>query len=873
MQVINGPAGALVRVSDKTGVTLTTFPMASLATSGPAVNGLGDGMVVYDQLADRWVLMEFSGSANGFAVYVSQTPDPTNGLWNNYFFATAQFPDYPKISVWPDAYYISTNESSPAAYALDRTNMLTGAVARPMQRFTGPALAGIGFQDFSPADLEGAAAPTTGTPAYFLRQNDDELNNPGTSNPANDSLQLWQFTVDFNTPANSAFTQAATLPVADFNSVFTRSPLFQGFGSIQQPNGTRLDPISEVLMSRTHYRNFGTHESLVGTFVTDTNNTDHAGVRWFELRRTGGGVWSLYQEGLVNPDNLVSRWMPSIDINGAGDIAIGYSVSGTTTFPSLRYIGRLATDPLGTMPQGEFTIINGTGSQQNSDRWGNYSSLTVDPSDDNTFWFTSEYALADGTWATQVASFAFAASGGGRGNPILDTVGDTLVGGDGNDTLFGAAGNDTLNGQGGNDVVFGGAGNDSALGGAGNDTMNGEAGNDTLNGQSGNDVLLGGDDDDTFVLDGAGGGSDSADGGLGLNMIQVNGTNLVDTIAVSSIGSVLSVNNGVGTIAATANIQTVAIDARGGNDTVTVSSLASVGFVIVNAQGGDGNDLLDATGANIGSVRLTLNGGAGNDTINGSNGGDTIIGGLGNDLITGLAGDDTIFGGFGNDVIGGGLGNDSIDGGDGADSINGQQGNDSVTGGNGNDTLLGADGNDTLKGEVGDDSLNGLAGDDSLEGGVGMDALVGGIGNDTLDGGRNDDTISGNAGDDKIRGDHGNDLINAGTGRDTVNGGDGDDTIVTSDGSDAIGGGDGNDRITSGNGNDTIFGGDGDDTILGGGGDDIILGGDGNDVINGQGGTDTVGGNQGSDVITGPTAEIHESFVLSASILKVLKAI
>ena len=455
---------------------------------------------------------------------------------------------------------------------------------------------------------------------------------------------------------------------------------------------------------------------------------------------------------------------------------------------------------------------------------------------------------------------------------ILD-AGDTIVGGEGEDTLVGSSGDDFINGQGGNDIAFGGAGNDFMLGGAGNDTLDGQQGNDTLNGQAGNDVLLGGENDDTFVLDPNGGGNDSANGGLGLNQIQVVGTNLADTLTVSSSGSVLSISNGIGTIAVTANIQNVSIDARGGNDTVTVNNIAAIGFLVLNVQGGDGNDVLNASAAGSGSVRVRLNGDAGNDTLTGSNGGDTLGGGAGNDVLAGLGGNDSIDGGIGDDNIGGGNGNDTVVGGDGADSINGQLGDDSLSGGNGNDTLLGADGNDTLKGEVGDDVLNGLAGDDSIEGGVGFDAIAGGIGNDTLDGGRNDDTINGNAGNDKIRGDHGNDYIDAGIGLDTVNGGDGDDTITTADGSDAIDGDDGNDLITTADGDDTITGGDGDDTILGGGGADIILGGDGNDQINGQGGSDTVAGNQGSDVIADPIAEIKEQFVLSADIIEMLKAL
>ena len=458
---------------------------------------------------------------------------------------------------------------------------------------------------------------------------------------------------------------------------------------------------------------------------------------------------------------------------------------------------------------------------------------------------------------------------------ITDTIdqGDLHLGGAGGDTVLGANGNDTINGQAGDDLLLGGDGNDSILGGAGQDTLDGQAGDDTLNGQSANDTLLGGDGNDIFVLDGNGSGTDSADGEDGFNTILVNGTKLVDTITVGQVGSVLSINNVAGTINATLNIQNVTINTLAGNDTITVGNLNGVSAkqVIVNA--GAGDDVLNATGAIIGAVRLGLNGNDGNDTINGSQGNDSINGGAGIDSLCGHAGNDLILGDAGDDLIGGGFGNDTIDGGDGADAISGQQDNDSISGGNGNDTIKGDIGNDTLFGGAGDDELNGMAGDDSILGGVGQDGISGGIGNDTLDGGRNDDTINGNAGDDKIRGDHGNDYLDAGEGHNTVNGGDGNDTILTGAGNDFIHGGDGDDLINADGGDDIVVGGDGNDSIQAGAGNDTLLGGDGNDVLNGQGGTDTVAGQQGADFISDPLAEIHENFVLPANILAILNAI
>ena len=510
-------------------------------------------------------------------------------------------------------------------------------------------------------------------------------------------------------------------------------------------------------------------------------------------------------------------------------------------------------------------------------QYGDYSGLAVYNNVAHPVWTDSRNLTnPDVFTATVIIALTTTPSSGtsvGTALPIFVDAGDTLNGGTGDDTLVGSTGNDTLNGQAGNDSLLGGGGNDSLLGGAGQDTLDGQAGNDTLNGQGGNDTLLGGEGDDVFILDSNGSGTDSADGQDGFNTISVIGTNKADTINVGQVGSLLSINNGSGVIKATLNIQSAVIDGLAGNDTINIGNISGVPVMQVTANGGDGNDLVDATGALIGNVRLLLNGNDGNDTISGSLGNDTIDGGAGNDLASGNAGNDLILGQAGNDSLGGGLGNDTIDGGDGADLINGQQGDDSLLGGTGNDNINGDVGNDTIDGGAGDDNLNGMAGDDSILGGVGQDAISGGIGNDTLDGGRNDDTINGNAGDDLIRGDHGNDYINAGDGNNTVSGGDGDDTIMTGAGNDIIKGGDGNDRINAGAGDDIIIGGDGNDTVLGGAGNDIILGGDGNDSLDGQAGNDTIAGQQGADTIIDPPSEIHENFVLPSNLLAILNAI
>lgn len=200
--MINGGGGALFTIHDKTSGAVITGPtnLDSLG-SGNCSNGFGDPVVLYDRDADRWMLSEFSSSGNRLCVYVSLTSDPIGGGWCNYDFTATNFPDYPKYAAWPDAYYVGSNENSPAAYAFDRANMLTCTTARPIQRFTAPQLGGFGFQALTPSDLDGTDLPPAGSPAYFLRHNDDEAH--GGSTPGQDFLQIFEFDVDTATTRRS----------------------------------------------------------------------------------------------------------------------------------------------------------------------------------------------------------------------------------------------------------------------------------------------------------------------------------------------------------------------------------------------------------------------------------------------------------------------------------------------------------------------------------------------------------------------------------------------------------------------------------------------------------------------------------------------
>lgn len=362
----------------------------------------GDPIVLYDRLADRWMLSQFNHTDDSTppfyqCIAVSQTADPM-GTYYTYSFVVSNdagaFNDYGKFGVWPDGYYMGANEAGFTAYTFDRQKMLTGATAT-FQKFNSAA-----SNFMLPSDLDGPTAPPAGTPNYFYTM--------GTGN----MMELWAFQVDWATPANSSFTKVTDLTSAvGFGyDVCPADPANKdSFDCIPQPGtAQKLDAIGEWPMFRFQYRNHGSHESLVGNFTADMDaapGSDHAGLHWFELRRVGAGSWSIFNEGNYAPD-ANERWMGSAAMDKNGNIAVGYSVSnGTNLFPSIRYATRLAADPAGQLGS-EVTLHAGSAAQTSSNRWGDYSAMTVDPTDDCTFWFTSEYIQnsADG-WRTRVGAF------------------------------------------------------------------------------------------------------------------------------------------------------------------------------------------------------------------------------------------------------------------------------------------------------------------------------------------------------------------------------------------------------------------------------------------------------------------------------------
>jgi hypothetical protein len=406
----NAGGSSVIKIFDKaepTPALLANTTMSAIASgTGVCSSGYGDPIVLHDQFADRWLLTEFASSGNNLCVYVSQTADPVAGGWFIYQFSFSDFPDYHKWGVWRDAYAMAANEGSPSAYAFDRASMLTGAAAT-FQRFTAPDLSGFSFQTLTPADTDGPDLPPIGSPIPFIRHIDNESHS-GFTGPG-DYLQLWFVDVDWVTPANTTFTAAPTIQISEFDSTLCGLSSFYCIGKpgVPQGSGSSLDPLREPAMYRLAYRNFGDHETLVGNLATDVDGGNLAGIRWFELRGSGS-TWSLYQEGTYSLADSVNRWMGSVAMDGSGNIALGYSVSNSASvYPGLRFAGRLEGDTLGTLPQGEATILDAT-ANNGSNRWGDYASMNVDPADDCTFWFTGMFGgPSSGQWSTRVASFKF----------------------------------------------------------------------------------------------------------------------------------------------------------------------------------------------------------------------------------------------------------------------------------------------------------------------------------------------------------------------------------------------------------------------------------------------------------------------------------
>ena len=429
----------LFAVYSKTGATLLGPAPYGNLWAGFAVDDCtdpsGDPVVVYDQLADRWILSQFT--TRGLddptlpfynCVAVSTTGDAT-GTYYRYAFSTGfNFPDYPKYGVWTDSYVITTREFGPTVeygigvYGLEKNKMLNGQPARAVRYFldgNDPAILPLVGDGLLPADIDGKQKPKTDTAIPLVGTQDDG----GPYGAASDAANIWDFMVKWRSTPISSLALRAQLPVAAFDSIFpcgavagSRPPSARD--CLPQPGVTDGSQYLDILSYRQRptwrlaYRNFKGYESLVTSQSVEAA-PGVAGVRWYEFRRSTSGTYSVYQQGTYAPGDGVHRWMGSIAQDRSGNMALGYSVvNATNVYPGIRYTGRLAGDPAGEMTLGEGVAIAGSGVQTTTNsRWGDYTSMNVDPVDDCTFWYVNEYYTAAGQasapngWQTRISSF------------------------------------------------------------------------------------------------------------------------------------------------------------------------------------------------------------------------------------------------------------------------------------------------------------------------------------------------------------------------------------------------------------------------------------------------------------------------------------
>ncbi|MBI2864736.1 MAG: hypothetical protein HYX94_09275 [Chloroflexi bacterium] len=412
MQAVNTSIG----IYSKTGVQLAAFTFnsfwAGAGTGTPCdSNNRGDPVALYDPLADRFIFMDFAWSNTSAGPYyfcfaVSKTGDPVAGSYWYYAVrgdddAHPWLPDYPKGAIWPDGIYFSANmfdlRSNPEQFqgvrvwAFNREQMEAGL---PLQSVV-VDLGSSNYFSLLPSNLRGNQPPS-GTPKYFVSETQVGY-----------AFEVFKFHVDYG-GSGSSFTGPTRVSQANYT--------WPSGAIVPQPDtSTKLDTLGDALMMQNQYRHIGGAESLWVAHAVQTSSTSNTGIQWAQIGVTGGTVATTpVQQQKYFPDTTLYRWMPSLAVDKQGNMAVGYSVSSSSVHPGIRYSGRLSTDAPNTLGQGEATLVDGSGSQIYTingspvSRWGDYSAMTVDPVDDCTFWYTTEYYTANGgNWNTRIGSFSF----------------------------------------------------------------------------------------------------------------------------------------------------------------------------------------------------------------------------------------------------------------------------------------------------------------------------------------------------------------------------------------------------------------------------------------------------------------------------------
>jgi len=435
-----------IKIFDKSGNPLngpngTTYNSFFLTLVGTPCSGFnnGDGFVFYDHQANRWVVSDFAfpGTLPGSGPFyqcigVSQTGDPVSGGW--FLYAIQHDPanptwigDYPKLAMWnsggspaQNAYYLTVNLFNGVTlgfqgvrvFALDRASMLSGGAAHTIAFNITPAGLGDSYS-LVPAGSRTGTPPPAGRDEFLI-----SVDSPATGGVTLTQVHGWKFHVDFGTPGNSTLgigvnhTPNANITVAGFVDAFTNTSTL-----LVPQNGTaqKLDTLGDKIMTPLVYQNRSGTESLWASQTVILNYpSGPTAIRWYQMNVTGGNfpATPVQQQSWTNGSDGLWRWMPSIAVDQNGNMAIGYSTSSATQEPSIRYAGRLASDPLNNLGQGEAVMTAGGGHQTHSSgRWGDYSMTTIDPVDNITFWHTNEYypLTSSANWFTRIGKFQFPA--------------------------------------------------------------------------------------------------------------------------------------------------------------------------------------------------------------------------------------------------------------------------------------------------------------------------------------------------------------------------------------------------------------------------------------------------------------------------------
>ena len=392
MQMINL---TYVRIWDKAGNLLVPQVTVQSITG---MGDIGDPNSVYDPIADRYVFTVIPTGSGKLIIAASKTNDPTGSYYVYSFHVSNGFPDYPKIGIWGNSYFITTNSNSPTVFALNRDSILTGALLPTAQKFSTVSFPSFNIQDVAPVTFTGSNLPDENEDAIMIRPHDDAWEN----NADSDYLELYKTHVDWSNIANSIMSGPFILNTIPYSSDLCGYDALST--CIAQPNTTaKLETMTSVMLDKAQYRRFNNFETIVCSTTCDANGNNQAGARWYELRKDNGmSDWYIYQQSTYAPPDTNSRWMSSISVNSKGTIALGYNISGKSAYPGARVTGRAWCDSINMMTADETEVLHGT-HKNGSFRYGDYNSMVTDPVDDS-FWFTAMYDTSN-SWITGVSHF------------------------------------------------------------------------------------------------------------------------------------------------------------------------------------------------------------------------------------------------------------------------------------------------------------------------------------------------------------------------------------------------------------------------------------------------------------------------------------